>query len=930
MGKTTLVRVPKGIALTETMLANLNNIFQQDVDIEYYSNMPDLLRSYMRRRDSLYDAFQFIIKGIPARISCPEINKYLDWCNEQSELADNLSINDYQAGLSKFTALLVNALIDYWVISGSLSQREHDAIELLNIAEQYVIMQKGRPDLATITTMAALKNGELCVQWEKQLAPCSAETLIELHAIKNSEGGITPQWFRELPFDQQLYLRGSESHRKTASLLKTDFNTLELQWKNIKTDVWTDLINIAAKKHPLPSWFVNLSVSHQALIQYWASLKINPIGIERHLQELGERLRKLDCSNIDQLEPLRKLPHWFLVLAEYEQRLLKESLLSHKNIEDAVSFIPSRLRRVPGLANFAEHHFLLVSKELQVLHRTEPRLRFSHITSRDVKKHKFPIGELHTSRNLDQIRKYAAEKPLLIQTLISPFAMADKMIPDGYLHTQLCLAVMALRETNPEPCIYLTNHPLNILKRVKMTLTGDVECNFFLTNGKPHLVNKEQNLTSGMAIKGDFLTVMVAEAIRFTRENSACKGYAELAMLMQKNPLAMKELSLNRLKELVKRAFIDAGIFLEKKISLEPLSPYLVHNDEDITSHKLTQIFMAHYNRLNQWKGWQPVLANYYYVLANDIAFGTKLPLITDMCDLEQIVCQYEQLLASGYGTGTVFDQHGRELWLASLENLKIILQKGISSGSCVSGKDRKALELIHTDAMILYRIIYGVWPCINDTGIARANFVELVASLYVSRHMHEHADQNAPGANGIKTPGKYFPADICYAICKKCGNDALRIDDIMATNNEVDRIGNAGKLLKPNYARCWIAAMKLCDESRSVLMEALKIIVENEPYWGDKKSRWMTLWGSSPLGIGHIKETLNSPITTSLESIANTFHIICSRPEESSRRADETQELYSCIMALCNAADPESLLPAALEQLKSMQQKISSSTCYS
>lgn len=927
MGKTTLLRVPKGIALTETMLANLNNLFQQDVDIEYYTNMPDLQRSYMRRRDSLYEAFQFIIKWVPSEANIFEINQYLEWCKAESVLPDNLSILNYQESLSKFTALLTNALIDYWIVADS-PLREHQAIELLNIAEQYVIMQKGRPDLATISTMGALKNGEFLLQWEKQLEPCSAETLMELHAIKNSELRVTPRWFRKLPFAQQLYLLESGAHHKTASLLKHDVGTLKLQLKNTKTDLWTDLENIAAKKHPLPLWFTNLSGAHQVLIQYWAPLK-TPMEIECHLLDLECLLSKLGEKSLVQLGLLRKLPHWFLLLSEPEQHLLAGSLLSHKNIDDAVSFIPSRLRRIPGLANFAEHHFLLVSKELQVLHRTDARLRLSHISSRDVKGDPFPIGELHTIRNLNQIRKYAAKKPLLIQTLISPLRMVNEMTPDYYLYTQLSLVVTALRQTSPESCIYLTNHPLNILKRVKMTLTGDVECNFFLTNGTPRLVNKEPFQILDMAINGDFSTVMAADAIRFTRENSTCKGYAELAILMLMNPLSVKGLSLSQLKNMVKMAFTDAGIFLEKRIRLEPLSSYIDHKDEHIISHKLTQIFMANYRQLEQWKNWQSVFANYYYALANDGAFDTMLPLITKQCDLEQITCQYELLLGSGYGTGTIFDEYGRELWLASLENLKIILRGGISSGSCVSGKDRKALELIHTDAMILYHLIYGIWPCINDTGMARVNFVELVASLYVSRHMHEHADQNAPGANGIKTAYKYFPADICEAICKKCGRDALIIDDTMATNNEVDRIGNVGKLLKPNYAKCLIAAMKLSDQGRKTFCAALKIIVENEFYWDEKKSYSPKWWNPSPSGIGCIKDAVNWPAITPLESIANTFHAICLRPEQSYWRAGETQELYTCIRTLYNATDPECELPGVLGQLASIQQKISSSTCY-
>ncbi|TAL65462.1 MAG: hypothetical protein EPN84_01450 [Legionella sp.] len=151
---------------------------------------------------------------------------------------------------------------------------------------------------------------------------------------------------------------------------------------------------------------------------------------------------------------------------------------------------------------------------------------------------------------------------------------------------------------------------------------------------------------------------------------------------------------------------------------------------------------------------------------------------------------EYKNLLASPPGTATLLDYRGRELFLASLEQLMIMEVGGFSYGSCVSGKDRKAVELMHTDAMLLYKHKYGSWPNITDSNEKRNDFVSLVAKLYCSRHQHEHAGQNAPGSEGLKYPDHYLPKDICKAIAALSQNsNMLSNDNKLASNNEVEYI---------------------------------------------------------------------------------------------------------------------------------------------
>ena len=105
----------------------------------------------------------------------------------------------------------------------------------------------------------------------------------------------------------------------------------------------------------------------------------------------------------------------------------------------------------------------------------------------------------------------------------------------------------------------------------------------------------------------------------------------------------------------------------------------------------------------------------FYYTQSNNsdslalIEYATKF--VDNKPGLKELVEAYSSLLKSPMGSATVSDHHGRELFLSSLEQLIILTLGGYSYGSCVSGKDRKAIELMHTDAMILFKLKYGRWP---------------------------------------------------------------------------------------------------------------------------------------------------------------------------------------------------------------------------
>ncbi|OGT61815.1 MAG: hypothetical protein A3E85_01785 [Gammaproteobacteria bacterium RIFCSPHIGHO2_12_FULL_45_12] len=131
-----------------------------------------------------------------------------------------------------------------------------------------------------------------------------------------------------------------------------------------------------------------------------------------------------------------------------------------------------------------------------------------------------------------------------------------------------------------------------------------------------------------------------------------------------------------------------------------------------------------------------------------------------------------------------------RELHLAALEEIIVGRLKGMSYGSCVSGKDRKALELMYGDAMEIVGFLYDTLPQCGDDAPFSNHLRSVFSTLFLTRHQQLHAGQNAPGSNGIKTPSKYLPKTFRETIKKQSHHpDVLKESHQLACHNELDRM---------------------------------------------------------------------------------------------------------------------------------------------
>ncbi|STX27658.1 oxidoreductase [Legionella beliardensis] len=904
----TILRVAEEIELTNTLLDSLKGILGSDFVIKRYStnasSASNLESSYSERIKSLSQSFQFIAKAVPSQAKKEELNAYLSWCLNACNIESGKTLHDYEDVLARFTAFLIDGLLDYWKEFASLDEAEAKklAIEMLNRAEQYIIMQEGRPNLATLSMETTFGESKCILQWDKSLPPYTEETLNELQAIKENSLGVTPEWFRELSPISQIYIHASEVQPSTINALKSNLTILEAAWKYVKANMepaplLKDLESIAEDKIPVPSWFSQLSNGQQRVFRELASraVKEGIDCIDSQFTEIRDSLVRVDLINY---KDVCNLPYWFLRLPAYEQLFLKKILSESEKVEDVVSYLPSRLRSLPLLANFGEHELLFLYPNGKVKKLGKPRLRSSHLSSRDLEREPANLGQEHSNRNVKQICKYLGEsQALFIQTLISPIALPSQLLPDPLLDKHRRHATERLRRELNDIEIYTSNHPLNVAKYVLQTGSYNKECLAILNRAREelliHNINKQVDQLGIDSQFTNHILSLLALAYAYP------KAFNSIRQFINKPKMA-EEVGSFAYDDFIKQVFSENAI------------PEIFNSDlwveQELDSNKVKQSL----DYITTLKSTKPLAFN----------------LATRLTDLAQLYAEYYNVLNSGYGTATIFDYRGRELWLSSLENLIMMYTNGLSYGSCVSGKDRKALELIHTDAMLIYHEIYGAWPSFFDGKEARENFERIVSDLYVTRHAHVHAARGADGAAGIKTPSNYLPKDITEGIKKKAGKQALEIDDRLATNNEVRRIVGLTTHLKPGYARCVVAAMRLSEQNQEQILEKIKLLIGEKSYW-QKQLSYRIFVNASPKGIAKIQQVFDEvavleelPAGIKTRMLADIYHTVLNRPKDSELRNGGTKALYSIILNLYNSTGSNTEAKDALQKLQEIKAK--------
>jgi hypothetical protein len=489
-------------------------------------------------------------------------------------------------------------------------------------------------------------------------------------------------------------------------------------------------------------------------------------------------------------------PKWFEIMPEIEQGLFLHTFKGAKTTADIAriaSTISSKLRSIPGVANFSKNH-LIVTDDKEKITTEVTGVGSSMTSSRDIPKDEKALRKEFTTHNIQQIidamleekvkeqlalgdpNRTRVDLTVLMQTLITPFKEPDKS-----LYKDKEDAIRALREKSDQPLVITidgkeimvnlhiisTNHPLNPGRFI--TPTGTASDSVLSIKDKD-----AQEIKSLINLAGNFYEDSNSTGGAF---KSAIEELNKQIKPNNKNPPLANQI----LTELEKKFSTEQNLWIQGTLA----DPGILKREIATAAAQLKADFP-------KAKKMHKLLAELPAKVDKEIQLiPSKIKRIEVS---EKVKIAATALQKAVERSSWVSD---RELYISALEELTTSLMGGISYGSCVSGKDRKGIESLYANAMQRYFDIYNEIPPMSWTHSSqeeakRKIFVDIFTEMYVTRHQHENAGQNALGADGIKTPHLYLPNDILKAIEKRHKYASNHADtDRLASNNESEKIKN-------------------------------------------------------------------------------------------------------------------------------------------
>lgn len=480
-----IIRVPEGTTFAPEVSDALKTKFP-DYELKSYSLKPNYQQSYAKRIDILHQAFDFLVDAYPSYpLNKETLKAYAQQCRALYK-GTSAVINELQTELEHFTSKIIDAIGAGWNRSGA------QAAELLNEAEQYVLMSQGRADLATLIPMKLGKDIEYVLQLDESLPPHYEQIVNELTQITAENCPKTPFWFRDLAKPNAHFIQAYFCNFKEKSLnVNDDFALFLAAWNDIKSKALkiSNDLNSIASCGTLPAWFDKLPLHHQEMMRVLATEK-SVDEVDEKLMQFNERLLRQDFK--DRLEQISKIPQWYWVLSEHQQYFLEKVLRSKSTVEEAVSFVCSRHRTIPIPANFASHSLYSLTAKGEFCQLYLPLARSSHIATREGIRHHWPLAvqRRHVLANLLKVVEGAAlEQVILFQTLVSPVGsdyipLLSSIIPDFQLNQ---MARSIINNGIPALPTLQTNHPLNKAKLLLYTTEADPDVVAFLETVEPYV-----------------------------------------------------------------------------------------------------------------------------------------------------------------------------------------------------------------------------------------------------------------------------------------------------------------------------------------------------------------------------------------------------------------------------------------------------------
>lgn len=478
----TLLRIEESIDFTAEMKKNLiEEFFPEEFTITNFTlGKFEIKEYYTQRIKSITDAFLFIAQSLPEPIKHNLINaaekKFIVNSDDFNEANSTLIMCKHHL-LDAIVQHIASAEIKHPLIAhfeqietkgmkwGSISKKKTPtdlAIEILNTAEQYLIMKNGAPNLATLSKCP--QSSYLTLQTDNRLPPFIKSSLEELQCIKDNP--LPPEllvWFNTLPVEFQDFLMQQP----------INYAELFLALTMMEGDLRKPLSLEERIKKSAPII--------KPLLQNIPEASLNTI--------FSEIKKKLTVIGNKDLSSFHKLPAWYIKHAKtttFLHSFFLSAVLNEISPEE-IPFIPARNTWLAGASNFAAHKTYLLDERARklpnqkaIINALPPSWRNTHFASKSIEdknatfylERKFDLFNTLVQESVNEGNPIPYTQITFI-TLISPsrFTPLGNLKHDYKVHRlfsdflQEKENTLFLQNNRPVP-ISFTNHPINLMNYI--------------------------------------------------------------------------------------------------------------------------------------------------------------------------------------------------------------------------------------------------------------------------------------------------------------------------------------------------------------------------------------------------------------------------------------------------------------------------------
>lgn len=760
--------------------------------LEPYSIYPETEKNARKRIESLTEAYFFLLDALNhpdkeqkkkniGEIKARQLDELRALKIEKPNPKSKAALLDEMANANnmviKYTAKLLGEIADM-----DQSRNLKESEQLLNDAEKYYLWTKGRDSIVSLCDFSDRDNDNYIVLYDLPISPLTAEAIKELEVIKKLDLHAIPEFIWGIEGFEDL----------VAAMQACSTADMPEPWETIISR----LKSINEKYGKLPGKAEeSFSGARQRLLNITDSTALSEVDkkLLQNLPEntgafksyLGNLIKNFEYLQLQKVEPSAfttliaagsslSWNDWFKHLVGKEKKLLKESLLRMKKLDDPRYVPSSRDRSKPWASNTSLMGAGLIRRSsgtkwvyedlglsLRAAHPVSKFLRGFDESVRNL------LEPLYTGRVLQRFNEVMGELGnigMQLLTLISPIIttisqwtsfVSPKLvttviekavkieIPDTYLHTTLHNVLQNL----PPEIAHLKkhtqwlNHPLNKANRIFYTSAYNPTAIFTLygswTKAIKGLCDTLEKEYPDLKCRPDKVQSCIS---------TLKKKYSSLEAFMAKlgdqsipNP-DVREIS-ETLKEEVKKlaeTFWEGDFWANLIKDLEQID-----NPEFAKARRFAQ-------------GIFPWLREYHVTLnAKD-----------------------------------TYTSHARELRLSAILQNTALINDILTIIDCVSAKDRTPLSKQHGLGMKIFEVLNYPLPSQNDAigSERRQLFARIIATMYLSGHNGAISDLNAPGAAATKHAHEYLPPDI-VAVLEKIIPGILAYHNFIAGFNEVQAI---------------------------------------------------------------------------------------------------------------------------------------------